>query len=95
MPRRAAGRVHLWLTFVGSWAVEWLRNDLGLLFLVTIDSHGRVSLTAVPLALDCCHTRLANPDETAWPRERFTADCAALGTEIRLSTEDPFEVSVR
>ena len=61
MPRRAAGRVYLWLTSVGSWAVEWLRNDLGLLFLVTTDSHGPATLAAAPLALDYWHTRLANP----------------------------------
>lgn len=40
-----------------------LRNDLGLLFLVTIDDHQPVRLEAVPLALGFCHTRLADSDE--------------------------------
>ncbi|MHA6794232.1 CapA family protein [Pseudonocardia bannensis] len=33
-----------------------LRNDLGLLWLVTVDDHGPVRVEAVPLALDYCHT---------------------------------------
>jgi poly-gamma-glutamate synthesis protein (capsule biosynthesis protein) len=60
-----------------------LRNDLGLLFLVDLDEHGPRRLEAVPLALDPCHTRLADPDEAAWIGARFRAACAALGTEAR------------
>jgi poly-gamma-glutamate capsule biosynthesis protein CapA/YwtB (metallophosphatase superfamily) len=59
-----------------------LRNDLGLLFLVTLDQHGPVRLEAVPLKLEFCYTRLANEEEAAWIRRRFRAACAAVGTEV-------------
>jgi poly-gamma-glutamate synthesis protein (capsule biosynthesis protein) len=82
--------------FVDDYAVDpRLRNDLGLLFLVDIDARGPASLTAVPLALDFCHTRLARPDEAAWLRTRFAAACAALGTEARMSADGNVEVSLR
>src|SRR5918999_2628780 len=58
-----------------------LRNDLGLLFLVTFDGGRPVRVEAVPLALDFCHTRLAEGEDAAWVRNRFRAACAALGTE--------------
>jgi poly-gamma-glutamate capsule biosynthesis protein CapA/YwtB (metallophosphatase superfamily) len=59
-----------------------LRNDLGLLFLVTLDVHGPVRLEAVPLKLDFSHTRLATGEDAAWMRRRFRAACAALGTTV-------------
>jgi poly-gamma-glutamate capsule biosynthesis protein CapA/YwtB (metallophosphatase superfamily) len=59
-----------------------LRNDLGLLFLVTLDERGPVRLEAVPLKLDYCHTGLANGEDVAWIRRRFRLACAALGTEV-------------
>lgn len=74
--------------FVDDYAVHpALRNDLGLLFLVTLDgpdpaSLAPVRLEAVPLFLDFCHTRLAHGEEREWIRERFTAACAELGTEV-------------
>jgi poly-gamma-glutamate capsule biosynthesis protein CapA/YwtB (metallophosphatase superfamily) len=59
-----------------------LRNDLGLLFLVTLDGHGPVRLEALPLKLDFCHTRLATGEDAAWTRRRFRSACAALGTTL-------------
>jgi poly-gamma-glutamate synthesis protein (capsule biosynthesis protein) len=59
-----------------------VRNDLGLLFLVTIDAQGPVRLEAVPLALDFCRTRCADDAESAWITDRFTASCAEWGTEV-------------
>ena len=59
-----------------------LRNDLGLLFLVTLDARGPVRLEALPLKLEYCHTRLAAGDDADWMRRRFRAACADLGTEI-------------
>ena len=59
-----------------------LRNDLGLLFLVTLDTRGPVRLEALPLKLDFCHTRLATGTEAAWMRRRFRSACAALGTTV-------------
>ena len=66
--------------FLDDYAVDrTLRNDLGLLFLVDLDS-GR--LEAVPLALDYCYTRLATGDEAEWIEHRFKTACAALGTGV-------------
>lgn len=69
--------------FVDDYALDpRLRNDLGLLFLVTLDRQGPVSLEAIPLKLEYCHTRLADGDDAARIRRRFRSDCAALGTEV-------------
>jgi poly-gamma-glutamate capsule biosynthesis protein CapA/YwtB (metallophosphatase superfamily) len=69
--------------FLDDYAVDRrLRNDLGLLFLVTLDAGRAVRLEAVPLALDYCHTRLAEGEDAAWVRARFRAASAALGTEV-------------
>lgn len=59
-----------------------LRNDLGLLFLVTIEDRAVVRLAAVPLNLEYAHTRVATGRDRAWIRERFTAACAGLGTTV-------------
>jgi poly-gamma-glutamate synthesis protein (capsule biosynthesis protein) len=56
-----------------------LRNDLGLLFFVDLTGD---RLEAIPLKLEFAHTRLATKDETARITRRFTAACAALGTEV-------------
>ncbi len=69
--------------FLDDYAVDpVLRNDLGLLFLVTLDRRGPLRLEAVPLKLEFCRTRLADGDEAAWIRRRFRAACLALGTEV-------------
>lgn len=70
--------------FIDDYATDpVLRNDLGLLFLVTFDDQSRpVQLEAVPLALDYCHTRLAGAEEARWIADRFRTACAALGTEV-------------
>jgi poly-gamma-glutamate synthesis protein (capsule biosynthesis protein) len=60
-----------------------LRNDLGLLFLVDLDGD---RLEAIPLKLEFTHTRPARGDEAEWIKRRFTAACAAFGTNV--SEED-------
>jgi poly-gamma-glutamate synthesis protein (capsule biosynthesis protein) len=79
-----AGRVLYDLgDFLDDYAVDRvLRNDLGLLWLVTLDAGGPRRLQAVPLKLDHCLTRLAGRDEAGWIRDRFRAACAALGTDV-------------
>ncbi len=62
-----------------------LRNDLGLLFLLTLDEEGPIRLEALPLKLEYCHTRLADGAEAAWVRRRFTRACSEMGTPV---TED-------
>ena len=59
-----------------------LRNDLGLLFLVTFDGSQPCELEAVPLALDYCRTRLADPAENTWIVQRFIAACRAFGSDV-------------
>jgi poly-gamma-glutamate capsule biosynthesis protein CapA/YwtB (metallophosphatase superfamily) len=79
-----AGRVLYDLgDFLDDYAVDArLRNDLGLLFLVTLDERGPHRIEAIPLKLDYCHTRLATRDEAAWIAHRFRTACAAFGTEV-------------
>jgi poly-gamma-glutamate capsule biosynthesis protein CapA/YwtB (metallophosphatase superfamily) len=72
-----------------------LRNDLGLLFLVTLDGRGPLRLEAVPIALDFCRTRIAEPAEVAWLRDRFTAACAEWGTEVTATTGGRLLVRLR
>jgi poly-gamma-glutamate synthesis protein (capsule biosynthesis protein) len=69
--------------FIDDYAVDpQLRNDLGLLFFVTLDRGGPLRLEAVPLKLEFCHTRLAEGAEAEWIRRRFRSACAALGTDV-------------
>jgi poly-gamma-glutamate capsule biosynthesis protein CapA/YwtB (metallophosphatase superfamily) len=71
--------------FLDDYAVDSrLRNDLGLLFVVTLDRDGPRRVEAVPLKLEFCHTRLADGEDAAWIRRRF-GDCAPTGVEV---TED-------
>ncbi|MBC6469765.1 CapA family protein [Actinomadura alba] len=70
--------------FIDDYAVDpWRRNDLGLLFIVTLDDRGPQLIEAVPLALDYCRTRLAEGAERDWIRRRFTAACGAFGATVR------------
>ena len=70
--------------FLDDYAVNArLRNDLGLLFLVELESEGLRRIEAVPLKLDFCFTRLAQGDEAVWITRRFREACADLGTEVR------------
>jgi poly-gamma-glutamate capsule biosynthesis protein CapA/YwtB (metallophosphatase superfamily) len=79
-----AGRVLFDLgDFLDDYAVDpELRNDLGLLFLVTLDEGGPLELQALPLKLEYCHTRLATREEVAWISHRFRSACAAFGTDV-------------
>lgn len=73
--------------FLDDYAVDaTLRNDLGLLFLVTLDQIGPIRLEALPLRLDYCFTRPATGDDAAWIGRRFREACAVMGTEV--SEED-------
>jgi poly-gamma-glutamate synthesis protein (capsule biosynthesis protein) len=68
--------------FIDDYAVDpELRNDLGLLFVVTFVHDRARRVEAVPLALEYCFTRLAAADDRDWIVRRFRAACAAFGTE--------------
>jgi hypothetical protein len=80
VPHGVAGPV---LYDLGDYRVDpRLRNDLGLLFLVTLDGRGPVRLEVLPLKLEYCHTRLASGEDAAWMRRRFGSACAALDTTV-------------
>jgi Bacterial capsule synthesis protein PGA_cap len=69
--------------FIDDYAVDpVLRNDLGLLWLVTLDESGPRELEAVPLTLDVCRTRLADGADAAWVERRLADACRAMGTDI-------------
>jgi poly-gamma-glutamate capsule biosynthesis protein CapA/YwtB (metallophosphatase superfamily) len=89
VPHGVAGRVLYDLgDFLDDYRVDpRLRNDLGLLFLVSLDAHGPVRLEALPLKLDFCHTRLAAGEDAAWMRHRFRAACTTLGTTVEPATD--------
>ncbi|HEV3473907.1 MAG TPA: CapA family protein, partial [Actinomycetota bacterium] len=60
--------------FLDDYAVDpVLRNDLGLLFVVTLDGEGPRRLEGLPLKLDFCMTRAADGEEATWIRDRFRA----------------------
>lgn len=70
--------------FLDDYAVDpVLRNDLGLMFLVTVGSLGPSRLEAVPLKLEYCFTRLADGNDAAWIARRFRDACRPFGTEVR------------
>lgn len=79
--------------FLDDYAVDpALRNDLSLLFLVTVAASGPVRLEAVPLRLDYGFTRLAEAEDAAWIARRFRDACRRLGTDAR-SEQDRLIVS--
>jgi len=84
VPHGVGGRVLYDLgDFLDDYRVDpRLRNDLGLLFLVTLDAAGPLRLEALPLKLEYCHTSLATGEDAAWLRRRFRSACAALDTSV-------------
>src|SRR5918992_2360581 len=84
VPQGPSGRTLFDLgDFLDDYAVDpVLRNDLGLLWLVTLDGRGPIRLEAAPLALDYCRTRLADAGEAAWVLSKFAERCAPFGTEV-------------
>lgn len=59
-----------------------LRDDLGLMFLVTLDAGGPQRLEAIPLKLSHSHTGLAEGKDAVWISRRFRRACRALGTSV-------------
>lgn len=69
--------------FVDDYAVEpRLRNDLGLLWLVTLEDGAAVAVEALPLKLEYCFTRVADGEDAAWIRRRLGEACRELGTRV-------------
>ena len=84
VPQGASGRTLFDLgDFLDDYRVDpELRNDLGLLWLVTLDAGGPQRIEAVPLRLEFTHTRLADDDETRLLRSLLEDRCAAVGSTV-------------
>lgn len=69
--------------FIDDYATDpALRNDLGLLFMVTLDGPHLERVEALPLKLGYARTGLAYGADRAWITVRFARACAAMGTEV-------------
>ena len=74
--------------FIDDYAVESrLRNDLGLLWLVTLDAGGPLRIEAVALKLEFAHTRKANDVEASLLLALLEERCAAVGSSVRRERE--------
>ncbi len=72
--------------FLDDYAVDrQLRNDLGLLWFVEIETDMPPRVQALPLGLDYCFTRVASLEESEWIVRRLGALSAPLGTEVGFS----------
>jgi poly-gamma-glutamate capsule biosynthesis protein CapA/YwtB (metallophosphatase superfamily) len=69
-----------------------LRNDLGVMALWRPRDVDR-ELELIGLALDFCHTRLAEGAEAEWIAARLERACAELGTEVERSGEQRFLIA--
>jgi poly-gamma-glutamate capsule biosynthesis protein CapA/YwtB (metallophosphatase superfamily) len=71
--------------FLDDYAVDrQLRNDLSLLWLVTLDAAGPRLVEGVPVFLDYAVTRPADPVQARRLAELMRERCAALGTAVEL-----------
>jgi poly-gamma-glutamate capsule biosynthesis protein CapA/YwtB (metallophosphatase superfamily) len=64
-----------------------LRNDLGLLWFVTLDRSGVRGIEALPLKLDYCFTRVATGGDWELVRDLVRKRCAKLGTDVDVAGE--------
>lgn len=69
-----------------------LRNDLGLVFFVTLDRSTTPRVQAVPIKIGYCATDLAEGEEASWIADRFRSSCRAFGSDVR-ANEGRLEVS--
>ncbi|HUP72906.1 MAG TPA: hypothetical protein VM282_07645 [Acidimicrobiales bacterium] len=59
-----------------------LRNDWGVLILVTFDDARPVRVEVIPLEFEYCFTKLASSAALEQIARRFTAACRAMGTHV-------------
>jgi poly-gamma-glutamate synthesis protein (capsule biosynthesis protein) len=70
--------------FVDDYATNrGLRNDLGLLWLITLDTGGPLRVEGVPVKLEFAHTRLASDVEAMLLLALLEERCAAVGSSVR------------
>ena len=71
--------------FLDDYAVDpQLRNDLSLLWLVTLDAGGPRRIEGVPVALEYAFTRPTGPGETEDLARLMAGRCAAVGSQVDL-----------
>jgi poly-gamma-glutamate capsule biosynthesis protein CapA/YwtB (metallophosphatase superfamily) len=69
--------------FLDDYAVHpWLRNDLGLLWFVTVRADGVERVEALPLRLRLARTEVASGEDRAWIAARLREACEQLGTAV-------------
>jgi poly-gamma-glutamate synthesis protein (capsule biosynthesis protein) len=74
--------------FIDDYAVDRaLRNDLGLLWLVTLDAGGPRRVEGVPIRLEPAHTRAATAVEAMLLLALLEERCAAVGSSVRRDGE--------
>jgi poly-gamma-glutamate capsule biosynthesis protein CapA/YwtB (metallophosphatase superfamily) len=61
---------------------ETLRNDLGMLWFVTVQQGAVTEVEALPLKLGYCRTDVATGDDAAWISHRFHAACREFHTTV-------------
>jgi poly-gamma-glutamate capsule biosynthesis protein CapA/YwtB (metallophosphatase superfamily) len=85
VPQGPSGRTLFDLgDFLDDYAVDpALRNDLGLLWLVTLDAGGPRRIEGVPLRLEFTRTRLADGEETRLLYGLLRDRCAAVGSGVQ------------
>jgi poly-gamma-glutamate synthesis protein (capsule biosynthesis protein) len=74
--------------FIDDYSVDSrLRNDLGLLWLITLDAGGPLRIEAVAVKLEFAHTRQANDVEATLLLALLEERCAAVGSSVRRNGE--------
>lgn len=69
--------------FIDDYAVHpELRNDLGVLWLVTLEPDGPSAVEALPLRLDYAHTRVADGADRAEVADRLARACRPFATAV-------------
>ena len=86
VPHGVSGRVLFDLgDFIDDYAVHpQLRNDLSLLWLVTLDAHGPRRVEGVPVRLEYTFTRPADEHETRELTRLMTDRCTAVGSRVEM-----------
>jgi poly-gamma-glutamate synthesis protein (capsule biosynthesis protein) len=87
VPHPVRGRVLFDLgDFLDDYRVDpVLRNDLSLLWLVTLDAGGPQRVEGIPAFLEYAYTRPADRAETAQLARLLADRCAALGSQVELA----------
>jgi poly-gamma-glutamate capsule biosynthesis protein CapA/YwtB (metallophosphatase superfamily) len=89
VPQGPSGRTLFDLgDFIDDYSVDsLLRNDLGLLWLITLDAGGPLEVEGVPVKLELAHTRQASHVEATLLLALLEERCAAVGSTVQRDGE--------